>query len=97
MSCLQPPCRGAGVSSLLNASDPLTCGRPPCPESSADAASGWYGLCDPRVRRLPFSALMRRSLCGLGSWGPEALWCGPWEARSKRALSGLVGILLFPP
>ena len=24
MSCLRPPCRGAGVSSLLNASDPLT-------------------------------------------------------------------------
>lgn len=33
----------------------------------------------------------------LRSWCLETLCCGPWEVRSKRALSGLVTILFLPP
>ena len=55
------------------------------PEFSAEAASRWCVLCDPRVQSLPRSVLMRRSLRGLGSWSCAAgVWRHSGVAHGKH-------------
>lgn len=58
------------------------------PGFSAEAASRWCVLCDPRVQSLPCSVPVRRSLRGLGSWPCiPGVWRCSGVARGRHGQS----------
>lgn len=104
MSCLQPPlqrsCKLVLILMLPIRSSVADVG---VPGFSAEAASRWCVLCDPRARAC---LVLRRcdALCtglgpGLAYLSVEMLWCGPWETRQGQSVSsqGLSQFSSFHP